>query len=73
MSKKVIYIKENTIGSMLADTFTFATICLSFWFNYKFIGGNDALDALLFICFILFAIGKASQLKKLAEIEKNEL
>ena len=71
MNKKIIYVKENTIGSMIADTFTFGTICVAFWFNYKFINGNDMLDVLLFICFILFAFGKASQLKRLKEIEKE--
>lgn len=72
MSKKVIYIKENTLGSMLSDFFTFVAIVGSFWFNYKFIDGNNALDALLFICFFMFSVGKAAQIKKVAEIEKQE-
>lgn len=71
MSKKVIYIKENTVGSILADTFTFGSIVASFWFNYKFIDGNNILDILLFICFFLFAVGKAGNIKNVAEIEKK--
>lgn len=72
MSKeKIVYVKENTFGSMMSDTFTFGCIVGSFWFNYRFIGGNDALDALLFLVFFLFAIGKAANYRKLAELNKE--
>lgn len=74
MSKqKIIYIKENTLSSIVADTFTFASIVASFWFNYRFIDGNNWLDVLLFLCFFMFAIGKAGNMKKLKEIERAEL
>lgn len=73
MSKKekIVYLKENTLSSLVADTFTFATICGSFWFNYKFINGNNWLDVLLFLCFFMFAIGKAGNVRKLKELDKS--
>lgn len=65
MSKpQVIYVRERTFQSYLADFTTFGTICLSFWFNYKFIDGNNWLDALLFICFFIFAIGRSKEISK---------
>lgn len=69
---KVTYIKENTVGSMLADTFTFASICGAFWFNYTFIGGNDLLDLLLFLCFFIVSIGTVGNVKRLKELEKED-
>lgn len=66
MSKeKIVFVRETTFESYLADFFTFASIVGSFWFNYTYIGGNDALDILLFICFFLFALGRAKDLVRL--------
>ena len=62
--KKIIYVRERTVQSFFADAITFAVIVASFWFNYKFIDGNNWLDALLFICFFIFAIGRASDMKR---------
>lgn len=70
--KNTIWVKENTLGSMLSDLFTFGSIVGSFWFNYRFIDGNNWLDVLLFICFFLFAIGKAGNYRKLAELESEQ-
>lgn len=69
MSKeKVVVIRETNFESYIADTFTFASICASFWFNYKFVGGNDALDVLLFISFFTFSLGRMKN--TLREINK---
>lgn len=70
---KIIYRYENPIGSMLADTFTFATIVGSFWFNYQFIDGNNVLDVLLFVGWLSFAISKASNIRRMVEYSKQDL
>lgn len=62
--EKIVVVREMGFASYVADAFTFVSICFSFWFNYNFIGGNDALDLLLFICFFLFAVGRVSGIKK---------
>lgn len=72
MSKeRIVYLKETTLSSVVSDIVTFGCLVGSFWFNYKFIGGNDALDVLLFIVFFLFAMGKAANYRKLAELNKK--
>jgi hypothetical protein len=73
MSKqeKIIYLKETTVGSIVSDIVTFGTIVGSFWFNYKFINGNNWLDVLLFISFFLFAVGKTGNYRKLAELNRG--
>lgn len=65
--EKIVFVKETTPGSIVSDVFTFGMIVGSFWFNYKFIGGNDALDILLFIVFFLFAFGEAGNYRRLKE------
>lgn len=73
MSKeKIVYIRETTVGSIASDIATFGIIIGSFWFNYKFIDGNNWLDVLLFLTFFLFAMGKAGNYRKLAELNKAE-
>lgn len=62
--KDIVIIRETNFASYIADLFTFASICGAFWFNYTFIGGNDALDILLFICFFLFSVGRAANIKR---------
>ena len=69
--EKIVYIKETTAGSVVSDIVTFGTICGAFWFNYRFVGGNDAMDILLFLVFFMFAIGKAANIRKLKDIEKG--
>lgn len=71
-SEKIVFVRETTVSSILQDVFTFGTIVFSFWFNFKFIGGNDALDVLLFICFFLFGIGRAQSYKKLKELAEDK-
>lgn len=74
MSKeKVIVVRETNFQSYVADAFTFASMCAAFWFNYKFIGGNDAFDVLLFISFFLFAIGRTKDVRRAIRESKEEL
>jgi hypothetical protein len=68
MGKQVIILKENTLESLVQDTFTFASIVFSFWFNYRFIGNNHTLDILLFITFFMLAMGRAGNYKRLKEV-----
>lgn len=70
--EKIVFLKETTLGSIVNDVFTFSTIVGSFWFNYKFIGGNDALDILLFLVFFMFGIGKAANYKKMKQLIDEE-
>jgi hypothetical protein len=74
MSKeqKIVYLRETTSQSMISDLFSFGTIVAAFWFNYRFIGGNDALDVVLGIAFFMFSIGRAANYKKLKELEKDD-
>jgi hypothetical protein len=71
--EKIIFVKETTLGSIVSDIFTFGGIVSSFWFNYRFIGGNDALDILLFTVFFLFAMSKAANYRKLKELTNQPL
>ncbi len=69
--EKVIVIRETNFQSYVADTFTFASMCGSFWFNYKFIGGNHTFDVLLFISFFLFSLGRAKDIIRAIENAKK--
>jgi hypothetical protein len=71
--EKIVFIKETTVSSIISDIFTYGFTIGAFWFNYQFIGGNDALDALLFITFFTMSfshIGNYKKLKELAEDKK---
>ncbi|MEO5499446.1 MAG: hypothetical protein ABIR46_03030 [Candidatus Saccharimonadales bacterium] len=69
---RIVYEKENLISSLVADCLTFGVIVASFWFNLEFIDGNNWLDALLFICFFFFALGKAGNVKRRVEMIKAD-
>lgn len=66
--EKIIVIKETTLSSIINDIVTFSVLLGAFWFNYKFIGGNDALDALLFIVFFIHAATRFRDYKRFKEI-----
>lgn len=70
--ERTVYIRETNFQSYVADAFTFASICVAFWFNYKFVGNNNWLSALLVVCFVLFAIGRAGDFKRLAQEAEKE-
>lgn len=71
VKEKIIFVRETTLGSIVSDIFSFGMIAGSFWFNYRFVGGNDALDVLLFCVFFLFAMGKAKNYRKLQELARE--
>jgi hypothetical protein len=75
MSKPVtyIYIRENTLQSIGQDLFSLGMIVLAFWLNYRFIGGNDALDVLLFVLFFLMSFGRAANIAKSAKAKAEEV
>lgn len=54
-----IYHFENTLGSIVSDLFTFGFIALTFWFNKEFINGNDLVDVILLVMFVLFLTSKS--------------
>lgn len=66
MSKgeKVIVVRETNFQAYVADAISLGTMCAAFWFNYRFIGGNDAFDALLFSCFFLFAFSRTKDIRR---------
>mgnify|MGYP006304910731 CR=1 FL=1 len=51
--KEIIYFRESLLQSVLSDTNTFGIIVLSFWLNYKFIGNNNFVNAILLIILII--------------------
>lgn len=57
---KYVYLRENTLQSIVQDLSTLGITVLAFWLNYTFIGGNDALDLLLFVLFFVMACGRAA-------------
>lgn len=65
--ERVVFIKEHTLWSVLSDVVTFGVIVASFWFNYRFIDGNNILDTLLFICFFFQATGNFKHYKRFYE------
>ena len=44
--------KKSFIRIFLSNMNTFGCLGLSFYFNYKFIGGNDFFDLIIFLLFI---------------------
>jgi hypothetical protein len=48
--------KKSIIGRFLDRLSLFSCLALSFYFNYKFIGGNDFFDVIIFISFFMFII-----------------
>jgi hypothetical protein len=65
--EKIVFLRETTIGSIVSDILSFGVMCASFWFNYKFIDGNNFLDTLLFISFFTFSVGRLKEFKRLRE------
>lgn len=47
---------KSIIGRFLDRLSLFICLALSFYFNYKFIGGNDFFDVIIFISFFMFII-----------------
>jgi len=71
-----IHKKETLLQSIFCDFITFFCLGFTFYFNYKFIDGNNFLDVIICICFIV-GITKHNRISKktitleqLEEIEK---
>lgn len=77
--------KKSFMGSFLNNLHTFGCLGLSFYFNYKFIGGNDFFDLIIFFFFITIFSGKVmtehkkhfydvsdEKIKRIEDILKNE-
>jgi hypothetical protein len=77
--------KKSFIRRFLNNLNTFGCLGFSFYFNYKFIGGNDFFDSIIFIFFIISASGiimtegkkhffevSDKKIKKIEDILKNE-
>lgn len=52
--KQYIVIRETLLKSIVSDVFTFTSIGLLFYFNYKFMGNSWIVD--LFIIFAYFIL-----------------
>jgi hypothetical protein len=77
--------KKSFIRSFLNNLNTFGCLGFSFYFNYKFIGGNDFFDLIIFIFFIILVSSRImtehkkhffevsdEKIKKIEDILKNE-
>lgn len=53
---KYFYVKETTKGSILADTYMWASLIGAFWVNFTFIWWNNFLDTIIFIMLYLHII-----------------
>lgn len=62
--KQIVIIREHRFENYLGDALTLGYTSLAFWFNYRFIGGNDAFDVLLFIIFFMFVFNRSMQIYK---------
>ena len=51
------YKKWGVFTKTIAHLSSIGLLVASFYLNYRFIGGNDLLDFILFLCFILRIIG----------------
>ena len=59
MSRNIsIYEKKGLVRSVLNQLSYFTILGVSFWFNYKFVGGNNFFDAIIFAMFIMSIISK---------------
>lgn len=57
--------KKSFIRSFLSNLNTFGCLGFSFYFNYKFIGGNDFFDLIIFLLFItVFSCKTMTEYKK---------
>lgn len=65
--KQIVLVRETTAQSIVQDIFTYGVTLFAFWFNYNFIGGNDALDVLLFISFFTISLSHLKNYKLLNE------
>lgn len=70
--KQIVLVRETTVSSVIQDIVTFSCLVFSFWFNYKFIGGNDALDILLFITFFMMGMSHLRNYKLLKEMTEKK-
>jgi hypothetical protein len=52
-SKEYIVVRENLLPSILMDISTFGSLLGGFYLNYRFIGNNSILAAILTICFVI--------------------
>lgn len=64
--------RRGFIKYILLNLIQFLILSLTFWFNYKFIDGNNFLDATVFICF-LSLICNYGFIKSYKEISKEKL
>lgn len=72
-TEHTIFYKESAIQSFLSDLFSFSFLIVTFWFNYKFIDGNNILDFLLLIIFIALLSARSSVLSKRFTSKKDLL
>lgn len=69
---EIIYFRESLKQSVAADTYTFGSIIISFWLNYRFIGNNHFLDVVLIIMALVFTSARQVA-KKFVYTDKKKL
>jgi hypothetical protein len=74
MKKKeqtIIYFRESLFQSICSDSLSYGFLFATYWLNYTFIEGNNFVDFILLIIFILFTVAKATgKAKKFTSKEK---
>lgn len=71
-TKEFIYFRESALQSIIADTYSYGALVGAFWINYKFVGSNGLLSAVILVMFLLLCISKASN-KKQTFVSKESL
>jgi hypothetical protein len=68
--KEVIYFRESAIQSILSDFFMWGSLLFAFWFNHKYIDGNNFLDALVLILFFIGTFSRGEKCKRFTSRKK---
>lgn len=65
------YKKDNIIVSSINSFINWAIILFSFYFNYKFIEGNNFLDTIILLMIVMIVISKIIRFKKIYKVFEN--
>lgn len=60
----VVFFRESLWQSICADLFSYGMLGGMFWINYSFIGGNNFVDFVLLLIFIIMAFARGNSKAK---------
>jgi hypothetical protein len=58
--KEILFFRESLIQSIASDLFSYGMLFTMFWLNYTFIGGNNFVDLLLLLIFIIMSFARGN-------------